>query len=157
MSNAVATPTEVRKQLRTIAPADFIKAHTLAALVVVANTLEIEIPEGTKTKQEHYDVIVAGANLPDPALRGESTIEAPVATVWTLADVMHSTASEEEPARRKDVVAACQEAGVAYYTARTQYQAWYTATDKGRRRLSELSLEELPKALHPVEEVSTDG
>ena len=56
--------------------------------------------------------------------RGEiirhSTTELPCQRVFIIADQMIG-------ARRKDVVAACVAAGVAYYTARTQYQHWLTA------------------------------
>ena len=47
----------------------------------------------------------------------ESTVERPCFVVWEIADNMPG-------ARRKDVVAACVAKGVAYYTARTQYQLW---------------------------------
>lgn len=46
-----------------------------------------------------------------------STIESPVRHVWDVADSMKG-------AKRKDVIAACVEQGVAFYTARTQYQKW---------------------------------
>jgi len=155
MSEAVATPAEIRKQLRTIPSTDFIKAHTKAALVVKASVMEIEIDDGG-TKTEIYEAIVAGANLPDPSLRGKSSIDSPVAKVWETADRMIAFVAKEDRAKRSEVVAACQADGIAYYTARTQFQAWFTATDKGRRRLDDLSLEELPKALHPVEEEVAD-
>ena len=150
MSDAVATPVEIRKQLRTIPSDDFIRAHTKAALVEKASAMEIEIDAGG-TKTEIYEAIVAGANLPDPALRGKSTAEAPVAAVGELCDTVVAGAAPEDRAKRSEVVALAQEEGIAYYTARTQFQAWFTATDKGTRRLSDLSLDELPKALHPEE------
>jgi len=150
MSDAVATPVEIRKQLRTIPSDDFIRAHTKAALVEKASAMEIEIDAGG-TKTEIYEAIVAGANLPDPALRGKSTAESPVAAVWELCDTVVAGAAPEDRAKRSEVVALAQEEGIAYYTARTQFQAWFTATDKGTRRLSDLSLDELPKALHPEE------
>lgn len=158
MSNTTSTPAEIRKQLRTISSDEFIKAHTAAALADVAATMSIELPEEAKTKQQMYDVIIKGANLPNPALRGKSTVDSPVSKVWSLADVMVAAAKEGERAKRSEVVAEAQNQGIAYYTARTQYQAWFSATDKGTKRLSDLTLEELPKDLHPVEEaVSTDG
>ena len=150
MSDAVATPVEIRKQLRTIPSDDFIRAHTKAALVEKASAMEIEIDAGG-TKTEIYEAIVAGANLPDPALRGKSTAESPDAAVWALCDAVVAGAAPEARAKRSEVVALAQEEGIAYYTARTQFQAWFTATDKGTRRLSDLSLDELPKALHPEE------
>lgn len=51
----------------------------------------------------------------------ESTAERPCKLVWHIADEMVAT----NPAvRRKDVLAACVARGVAFYTARTQYQQW---------------------------------
>ncbi len=148
MSNQETSAKDIRKQLRTISAEDFMKAHTLAALVVVANTLQIDVGEA-KTKQEHYDTIVAGAKLPDQSLRGKSTIGDPVAIVWKTADEMVAAKKEGERAKRSEVVDACKALGIAHHTARTQFQSWFTATDRGTKRLTELTLEELPKALHP--------
>lgn len=50
----------------------------------------------------------------------KSEIESPCFVVWDTADKMIG-------ARRKDVIAACVAKGVAFYTARTQYQLWLTA------------------------------
>lgn len=50
----------------------------------------------------------------------QSTIQKPCSVVWDIAIKM-------DGARRKDVIQACVDAGVSYYTARTQYQQWYTA------------------------------
>lgn len=51
----------------------------------------------------------------------ESTVERPCKLVWHIADEMTAA----NPAvRRKDVLAACVARGVAFYTARTQYQQW---------------------------------
>lgn len=54
-----------------------------------------------------------------------STIEAPSKRVWEIAEQMKA---ENPNVRRKDVIAACVEQGIAYYTARTQYQLWYKAS-----------------------------
>lgn len=51
-----------------------------------------------------------------------STAEGPTKRVWAIADSMPGAA-------RKDVIEACRQAGIAYGTARTQYQKWY-ATKK---------------------------
>lgn len=51
----------------------------------------------------------------------ESTVERPCKLVWHIADEMTAA----NPAvRRKDVLVACVARGVAFYTARTQYQQW---------------------------------
>lgn len=52
------------------------------------------------------------------AVLKESSINNPVKTVWRIADEMWG-----QP--RKTIIAACVEAGIAYNTARTQYQAFY--------------------------------
>jgi hypothetical protein len=49
--------------------------------------------------------------------RNASTVESPVKRVWAIADSMPD-------AKRKDVIAACIEEGIAFFTARTQYQKW---------------------------------
>lgn len=58
-----------------------------------------------------------------PCLKGKSAISGPCRVVWDLAEVMAG-------ARRKDIIQACVDAGIAYYTARTQYQK-YTEALKG--------------------------
>lgn len=50
-------------------------------------------------------------------IQRESSVQRPCFVVWDIADKMPG-------ARRKDVVAACVAKGVAFYTARTQYQLW---------------------------------
>lgn len=49
-----------------------------------------------------------------------STCEKPTKKVWAIADSMPG-------ASRKDVIAACEAAGIGAGTSRTQYQAWFTA------------------------------
>lgn len=60
-------------------------------------------------------------------VKNHSTIERPTKTVWHIADEM-SAANPQ--VRRKDVIAECVRQGVAFYTARTQYQQWL-ATKNG--------------------------
>lgn len=57
----------------------------------------------------------------------KSEIERPTKAVWHIADEM----SDANPdVRRKDVIAECVRRGIAFYTARTQYQQWL-ATKNG--------------------------
>lgn len=49
--------------------------------------------------------------------RNKSSITNPVQHVWAIANSMPS-------AKRKEIIAACVELGVAFFTARTQYQKW---------------------------------
>lgn len=59
----------------------------------------------------------------------KSEIEKPCNQVWEIAIEMNAVVHQGEPApKRKDVIAACVEQGVAYNTARTQYQAWFKAS-----------------------------
>lgn len=46
-----------------------------------------------------------------------SQIERPTKRVWHIADAMPE-------ASRKEVLEACRKEGIAFYTARTQYQLW---------------------------------
>ncbi len=57
------------------------------------------------------------APAPVVKARNASTVESPVKRVWAIADSMPD-------AKRKDVIAACVEEGIAFFTARTQYQKW---------------------------------
>lgn len=54
----------------------------------------------------------------DPLKPRMSTIERPTKKVWDVADKMPG-------AKRKDVIAECVRQGIAYGTARTQYQHWF--------------------------------
>ena len=52
------------------------------------------------------------------SLPRESVIDNPVKMVWEIADSMWGQ-------RRKDIIEECVRLGIAYNTARTQYQAFY--------------------------------
>lgn len=64
---------------------------------------------------------ITGAEMADKgvprAKADHSTVEGPCKMVWRIAD-------ENRGKTRKEVLALCDEAGIAFYTARTQYQAW---------------------------------
>lgn len=81
----------------------------------------------------HYQPLIAeaasasapaakSAALAKPILR-KSAIGSPCRVVWDIAEEMTG-------AKRKDIIAACTAAGIAFYTARTQYQK-YTEALKG--------------------------
>lgn len=57
-----------------------------------------------------------------PEILRKSSASGPCALVWDIAEKML-----KEGAKRKEVIAACVEEGVAYYTARTQYQKYTEA------------------------------
>lgn len=66
---------------------------------------------------------VVGGTTPSTRLT-KSTIPDPSKAVWHIADQMFTA----NPATaRKDVIKACVEAGIAYFTARTQFQQWSQA------------------------------
>lgn len=54
-----------------------------------------------------------------------SKIENPVAVMWDICEKMKNK-------RRRDVLKAAQEAGIAFWTARTQYQLWSQASRASR-------------------------
>lgn len=62
---------------------------------------------------------------PSGYIRGVSTALGPTKMVWAIADSM---IVDGVRAARKDVLKACQDAGITYGTARTQYQQWLSAT-----------------------------
>jgi hypothetical protein len=72
-------------------------------------------------------------------MRGRSTIEEPVNRVWHIADKLfaQARAKGEAPPRRKDVVEYCHQHGIALYTARTQYQLWFTHTNRGTKLMAD--------------------
>lgn len=143
--------TTFRDQLRTASNDEILKANTRADLESGARELGLtdDTIGSAKTKADLLDLIIGAANLPDPALRGHSEIDSPVAAMWRLCDFLSAEASaKDEPApRRKDVIAEAQRQGITFYTARTQYQSWFSATDRGSRRLADLDSVEVPKAV----------
>ena len=94
-------------------------AENLAGKILKASevTFEVIVPA-----EEHFHSVTEAEHA---AHRGEvankSTTERPCKRVWIIADDMLAANPE---VKRKDVIAACIAAGVAFYTARTQYQQW---------------------------------
>jgi hypothetical protein len=84
---------------------------------VAAKAGEMEAKEGK-----------GGEKAPKDADRlRKSSIGSPVRAVWAIATLMW----EKNPhVTRKEVVSAAVGYGVALYTARTQYQAWYANVRK---------------------------
>ena len=63
----------------------------------------------------------------DDELLRKSLIESPTKAVWWVADELFK---KNPNVRRKDIIDECVRRGIAYYTARTQYQAWYSIARK---------------------------
>lgn len=68
------------------------------------------------------------APAPVVKTRNASTVESPTRKVWAIADELHA---ENPDVRRKDIMAACEAAGIAFFTARTQIQKWMKAKKEG--------------------------
>jgi len=133
----------IREQVRSMEQAEFSNQHTKKALEAIAEQVGVEDLSGTKADivARIYEQFPA----PDPSLRENSTIDSPVAFVWQETERLFREAetNEQPKPRRKDVVQHLRDQGVAYHTARTQYQAWYQATDGGVKKLG--AIEGLPK------------
>lgn len=136
---------QIRQSLKTIERAQYLKASPKADLITRAFALGADL-DGAKTKDDIYDAMIAAANLPDPSLRGRSSVDAPVSFVWYWLDGRREEVSSKE-LRRKDAVAALQKEGIAYHTARTQFQVWFSTTNRGTRAVDELTGNDLPKSM----------
>ena len=77
----------------------------------------VPVAEPTKVSKQKEVGEVALRNTIATEITHESTIERPCKAVWAIAEDMKGQ-------KRGVVLAACVKAGIAYYTARTQYQAW---------------------------------
>lgn len=84
-----------------------------------------------KYEAEQFELETPPAPVEQPKVEKEitrkSTASDPCRLVWEIAERM-------EGQRRKDIIAACVAAGVAFYTARTQYQLWLTIRNEERAR-----------------------
>lgn len=68
--------------------------------------------------------VVPQSQMPQKNRLHKSQIESPTKTVWAVADEMF----EKNPSTtRKQVIEECTKRGIAYFTARTQYQQWLSA------------------------------
>lgn len=85
-----------------------------------------ELKDGHSAEAARADAM-ANATMGGPRAKLQfSTIKSPVKRVWHIADSMPKAA-------RKDVIAECVAQGVASGTARTQYQAWFKASQECER------------------------
>lgn len=111
--NTKATSAKVSKKAGT-SP----KATSAKTKKAVAKAVKEAI--ATAPKNKALDRALANTSA-DGRLRA-STVDNPCWLVWDLAEKMTAKGS-----KRKDVIAECQKRGVAFYTARTQYQHWLSA------------------------------
>jgi hypothetical protein len=76
-----------------------------------------------QNKAKRFEIIALPTKVEPPKeILRQSQIESPCQFVWNMADKMSA-----KGAKRKDIIKACTDAGVAFYTARTQYQLWFKA------------------------------
>jgi len=80
-------------------------------------------------EKDQYEIIEIDGNFgwkpkAKPGIKRKSDIERPTKAVWHIADEMSAA---DPQVRRKDVIAECVRRGIAFYTARTQYQQWLAA------------------------------
>ncbi len=86
--------------------------------IVVEETPVEEVAPIAENADDHFNEVTEAEHAAHRAeMSHKSTATRPCRLVWDLADSMAG-------ARRKDVIAAAEAKGVAYYTARTQYQLW---------------------------------
>ena len=110
-------------------PGQVVKSTEINFEVQKTQHVEFKIPKAPELDAsgeevgEVEDIDVTGGEEPKETkvatteITHESTIERPCKAVWAIAENMKGQ-------KRGVVLAACVDAGIAYYTARTQYQAW---------------------------------
>lgn len=109
-----------------------IRASALEANLMQNVTLEQALKESGETieelkeDQEVADKLANASMGVDEAKPRISSCERPTKRVWDIADSMPK-------ASRKEVMAECVRQGIAYGTSRTQYQAWFKASQTGSK------------------------
>lgn len=86
------------------------------------NPIPVDSVPAAEPKKKAY-VDHRDPNFVDKAKK-ESTASNPCKMVWEIAEKMQGS-------KRKDIIQACVDAGIAYNTARTQYQRYYSTVKKG--------------------------
>lgn len=93
---------------------------------------EVTSPVGAPVVTKKTAIRVAPAPVPTVETAVEilrkSSVKHPVQATWDMFDNLRQAALDKgETLRRKDAIAHAVSAGIAFYTARTQYQSWKTA------------------------------
>lgn len=86
--------------------------------------------------EEAAQAVEAGTPKVKADVKHKSDIELPTKAVWHIADEMKAADPE---VRRKDVIAECVRRGIAFYTARTQYQQWLQVQREQREREAQMA------------------
>lgn len=108
------------------------KAITPALVSAAADAIEMfgedELERFAEEQRQAADrqANADAANV-DPLRPRVSSIKLPTKKVWDIADNMTAAAAKAGQAapKRKDVIEECVRQGIAYGTARTQYQHWF--------------------------------
>lgn len=130
---AVAPATEYIE----VAPNMDIVNRALAEASKIANVVGKEIDIATVVAK-HLESTAAGTPGSSKVAVSRSSVLRPVKLVHVIASEMHEKNPEIQ---RKDVIAACEAAGIATHTARTQYQIWHQAmkSDRATKAAQELA------------------
>lgn len=150
MSDEATTTISIRDEAKSMTQDEFKDAYTKQQLELKASQAGVsdEQIKEAKTKADLVALIYGQYKFPDPALRGKSTVDAPVATMWEILNKDLVENGPEGRLRRKDGVALGESLGIAHYTARTQYQAWFEATQRATVPLHAGSpADSMPRAL----------
>ena len=125
-----------------------------AAVKAELNAATDRLIEGTTAapiEGEQVVAVIVDAPKTPAQKKGNSTVERPVAVTWAVC--INACAAARADAKvpvpgRKVLVAAAIDAGVGYYTSRTQVQAFLKASNSGRTMPSkmprDLTMQEQP-------------
>ena len=116
---------------------EYSKTHEFKGHHAICKASEVEFQvAGDAVANQQAVTDAAQAEAPKttgkiPLVR-QSTVERPCKKVWHIADAFLAAAGGDlKKMKRKDVLAYCVSEGIAYYTARTQYQLWLTIQNGG--------------------------
>ena len=113
---ACSSRTAARAVAATIDCASVVKASDVKC---VFDTI-VKPPKAKKEAKATKAATVEPTGATDDVLHA-SSIESPCKAVWEIADEMKLS---NPTAKRAVILAECVSRGIAYYTARTQYQQW---------------------------------
>ena len=137
--NAGRTPQELKKEFTK---QQLQNAAQDLGVELGSDTTAIGIAEALYAGKPEPEQPTPVAEQPAPkgkAIKRRSDIEDPVEYVWLRCDQLAAAAiAEGKPLpRRKDVTEQLIVEGVAYHTARTQYQLWHKHTSGGKRLVAD--------------------
>jgi hypothetical protein len=128
------------RQGRTAAAARSIQA---AASTPATQEQVAKAEQEIKSAAAQVAVVAPAATSTPESKRGKSVVKFPVAAVWVtcMNMVAAATAAGQPVPSRTSMVAACRAQGIAFYTARTQVQAYLKASAQGTKQPAKLPRE----------------